>query len=36
LMPSSTRNMTIFGKSSGTDFWKVAIWLQQGFHLYSW
>jgi hypothetical protein len=36
LTPSSTRNMTIFEKSSGTDFWKVSIWLQQGFHLYSW
>jgi hypothetical protein len=33
---SSTRNVTIFEKSSGTDFWKVPIWLQQDFHLYSW
>jgi hypothetical protein len=33
---SSTHNVTIFKKSSGTDFWKVPIWLQQGFHLYSW
>jgi hypothetical protein len=33
---SSTRNVTIFKKSSRTDFWKVPIWLQQGFHLYSW
>jgi hypothetical protein len=32
---SSTRNVTIFEKSSGSDFWKVPIWLQQGFHLYS-
>jgi hypothetical protein len=32
---SSTRNVTIFEKSSGTDFWKVPIWLQKGFHLYS-
>jgi hypothetical protein len=36
LTSSSTRNVTIFKKSSGTDFWKVSIWLQQGFHLYSW
>jgi hypothetical protein len=36
LMPSSTRNVTIFEKSSNTDFRKVPIWLQQGFHLYSW
>jgi hypothetical protein len=36
LMQSSTRNVTIFEKSSSTDFWKVPIWLQQGFHLYSW
>jgi hypothetical protein len=36
LTPSSTRNVTIFEKSSGTDFRKVPIWLQQGFHLYSW
>jgi hypothetical protein len=35
LTPSSTRNVTIFEKSSGIDFWKVPIWLQQGFHLYS-
>jgi hypothetical protein len=33
---SSTCNVTIFEKSFGTDFWKVPIWLQQGFHLYSW
>jgi hypothetical protein len=33
---SSTRNVTILKKSSGTDFWKVPIWLQQGFHLYFW
>jgi hypothetical protein len=36
LMPYLTRNVTIFEKSSGTDFWKFPIWLQQGFHLYSW
>jgi hypothetical protein len=36
LTQSSTRNVTIFKKSSGTYFWKVLIWLQQGFHLYSW
>jgi hypothetical protein len=36
LTPSSSRNVTIFEKSSGTDFWKVPIWLQQDFHLYSW
>jgi hypothetical protein len=36
LTPSSTRNMTIFEKSSSTDFWKVPIWLQQDFHLYYW
>jgi hypothetical protein len=34
LTPSLTRKMTIFEKSFGTDFWKVPIWLQQGFHLY--
>jgi hypothetical protein len=33
---SSTHNVTIFEKISGTDFWKVPIWLQQGFYLYSW
>jgi hypothetical protein len=33
---SSTRNVTIFEKSSGKNIWKVPIWLQQGFHLYSW
>jgi hypothetical protein len=31
-----TGNVTIFEKSSSTDFWKVPIWLQQDFHLYSW
>jgi hypothetical protein len=31
LTPSSTRNVTIFEKSSSTDFRKVPIWLQQGF-----
>jgi hypothetical protein len=36
LMPSWTRNVTIFEKSSGTNFRKVPIRLQQGFHLYSW
>jgi hypothetical protein len=36
LTPSSTRNVIIFEKSSGTDFRKVPIWLQQDFHLYSW
>jgi hypothetical protein len=36
LTMSSTCNVTIFQKSSGTDSWKVPIWLQQGFHLYSW
>jgi hypothetical protein len=36
LTMSLTRNVTIFEKTSGTDFWKVPIWLQQGFHLYSW
>jgi hypothetical protein len=36
LMPSSTSNVTIFKKKSDTDFWKVPIWLQQGFHLYFW
>jgi hypothetical protein len=33
---SLTRNVTIFEKNSSTDFKKVPIWLQQGFHLYSW
>jgi hypothetical protein len=28
LTPTSTRNVTIFEKSSGIDFWKVPIWLQ--------
>jgi hypothetical protein len=36
LTPSSTCNVTIFEKSSDTDFRKVPIWLQQGSHLYSW
>jgi hypothetical protein len=36
LTPSLIHNMTIFEKSSGTDFRKVPIWLQQGFHLYYW
>jgi hypothetical protein len=36
LMPSLTHNVTIFEKSFGTYFRKVPIWLQQGFHLYSW
>jgi hypothetical protein len=35
LMQFWTRNVTIFKKSLGTDFRKVPIWLQQGFHLYS-
>jgi hypothetical protein len=35
LMLSSTHNVTIFEKSSGTYFRKVPIWLQQDFHLYS-